>query len=1176
MTLFLKNEIVAVHTFFFHLAYAKPKSMEHLQSWKHAARDCCRGMVRLEGGGPDVAEMRQPIDDYVANVLPTVPEKEREGTVDQAFWTGLRQQTTLAKDTLEPQQKQLMGAYNALVMEKRRLDSTAAEVRARHEANDALEDVLGKKNILQKAITRNSAILPYWKGGVDGPKKETLVAAALPSVGADDPSKAINIRTFFEDQNPPTDGDLKHWLAFAEQAATLADEKKAFDEALKEAKAAWGTEKAKANAWKAGEKERQEAIDKEVRRIRPLLALVRKVKHVFQSTVGSADLAPETIAALKTHVEGFEAAWENDEATIRALFAWTEKAEVWARTFDPKKRALEDRALLAQADVEPAWEVPTKSTDLAPMKQANAEALERATKALSTLLETRSANVDLPTGYEAFEGQDLALRMEDLSGVIRVVAKGVDRSLVDTNTPVANPTVVEADGKRLKMENRMYGPFHQVQLPTKEANPTNQGLVDGLWTILSGLEKGRAVTTMAYGHSGSGKTHSLFSTSADSGLVRRALGRWKDKLVRADVYVREVYGEAKSASVAGLTNMTGSILEYARPEDVKDLRYKGAEVSGAAFVCAPPKDSALGDSMKVVETVAHAANLVPPSHALYGYHTTQTSDAALSAGDVCQKDNAFGVCVEDGRVRPFHWLQDSLNKTNVRPIVKGNTITGVAVPAKQYKFTSTDRSVKRYLAGQPLLLEVNEAYDKDSKVLTSAGTLYNGKYPREEDKDEVLHIVMTDPSVLKLEKDGSNFYVVKDGALYRHRQQWCERRGLELCNYLDPVDDQGLVLYAKDFDGLVVGATYALRETGWAAWTYQGEFAGRHAFVGASEPQDGWTKVLRPDECAVADDKWYRLWAKGDAGRPEAAFGALYDRVETVRRKNGRIASTVNNPDSSRSHLFVSLRLDFEGGKTGTWTIVDLAGSESPYRVAKGFDAQHDWVESFRWEPTNKDNRLTEEQWRTVRQAFFVNETNHHAMAFCRKRDPQVGTVNVEYGAMDLGPRETNDDEVVDSKGVAQHPLTETLAKHNNELYTLRLYEKGRNNKASALVPFAKDDKEAMHVGAFTGNGSSYLLVQGGTRVRGGEAFAELLDKSSPFYRFLRYDPRRFAQNPVAMVHDGRFLGVDDEKMEEALWSVEELAGEASEVKSSPWWTVTTTKPPARGTVKAPSKRRTG
>ena len=119
--------------------------MEHLQSWKHAARDCCRGMVRLEGGGPDVAEMNQTIDDYAANVLPTVPEAERNGTVDRTFWKNLLQQSSLSREALEPQQKQLIGAYNALALEKQRLDSTAGSA-CSHEANDAL-NVLGKKNI---------------------------------------------------------------------------------------------------------------------------------------------------------------------------------------------------------------------------------------------------------------------------------------------------------------------------------------------------------------------------------------------------------------------------------------------------------------------------------------------------------------------------------------------------------------------------------------------------------------------------------------------------------------------------------------------------------------------------------------------------------------------------------------------------------------------------------------------------------------------------------------------------------------------------------------------------------------------------------------------------------------------------------------------------------------------
>ena len=234
----------------------------------------------------------------------------------------------------------------------------------------------------------------------------------------------------------------------------MADEKKAFDQALEEAKAAWGR-KAKAN----GKDEEKEARgDRQGGGAFNVACPCPKGEACLSVHVGSADLTLEEHLRPKGPVEGFEDAWSSDEATIRALFAWAEKAKAWARTFDPKKRALEDRALLAQADVEPAWEVPTKSTDLAPMKQANAEALERATKALSAILEKRSADVSLPTGYEAFEGQDLALRMEDLSGVIRVVAKGVDRSLVDTNTPVANPTVVEADGKRLQMGTECTGP----------------------------------------------------------------------------------------------------------------------------------------------------------------------------------------------------------------------------------------------------------------------------------------------------------------------------------------------------------------------------------------------------------------------------------------------------------------------------------------------------------------------------------------------------------------------------------------------------------------------------------------------------------------------------------------------------------------------------------------------
>ena len=83
-------------------------------------------------------------------------------------------------------------------------------------------------------IFKKNDPLPYWKGGVDEAKKEALVVAALPSIGANDPSKAINVRTFFDDQEPCPVETLKPVsLAFAEQAAKLADEKW-FDQGLAE------------------------------------------------------------------------------------------------------------------------------------------------------------------------------------------------------------------------------------------------------------------------------------------------------------------------------------------------------------------------------------------------------------------------------------------------------------------------------------------------------------------------------------------------------------------------------------------------------------------------------------------------------------------------------------------------------------------------------------------------------------------------------------------------------------------------------------------------------------------------------------------------------------------------------------------------------------------------------
>ena len=103
-----------------------------------------------------------------------------------------------------------------------------------------------------------------------------------------------------------------------------------------------------------------------------------------------------------------------------------------------------------------------------------------------------------------------------------------------------------------------------------------------------------------------------------------------------------------------------------------------------------------------------------------------------------------------------------------------------------------------------------------------------------------------------------------------------------------------------------------------------------------------------------------------------------------------------------------------------------------------------------------------------MRQAFFVNETNHHAMV---AEDPQVGTVNVEYGAMDLGPRKTNGDEVVDSKVVAKHSLTKTLAESTTNCTACASTKKEETTKPRTSFPSPRTTMGRCTLGRFPGMG---------------------------------------------------------------------------------------------------------
>jgi hypothetical protein len=58
-------------------------------------------------------------------------------------------------------------------------------------------------------------------------------------------------------------------------------------------------------------------------------------------------------------------------------------------------------------------------------------------------------------------------------------------------------------------------------------------------------------------------------------------------------------------------------------------------------------------------------------------------------------------------------------------------------------------------------------------------------------------------------------------------------------------------------------------------------------------------------------------------------FNTLLKQIEDFRKTQGRIKPTINNPESSRGHLFITLKI----GEKGFITVCDMAGREDPLEI---------------------------------------------------------------------------------------------------------------------------------------------------------------------------------------------------------------------------------------------------
>ena len=122
----------------------------------------------------------------------------------------------------------------------------------------------------------------------------------------------------------------------------------------------------------------------------------------------------------------------------------------------------------------------------------------------------------------------------------------------------------------------------------------------------------------------------------------------------------------------------------------------------------------------------------------------------------------------------------------------------------------------------------------------------------------------------------------------------------------------------------------------------------------------------------------------------------LTDTLDKYRIEKKRIKKTPNNPQSSRSHLYMVFEIEFTTGKTGYITIVDTAGRESPRAIFKTFLKTEktslpsimaeglgiSLIEKYKKDPSYNNSDILE----ILREGFYINETINHLIYYFKSK----------------------------------------------------------------------------------------------------------------------------------------------------------------------------------------------
>jgi flagellar biosynthesis GTPase FlhF len=116
-------------------------------------------------------------------------------------------------------------------------------------------------------------------------------------------------------------------------------------------------------------------------------------------------------------------------------------------------------------------------------------------------------------------------------------------------------------------------------------------------------------------------------------------------------------------------------------------------------------------------------------------------------------------------------------------------------------------------------------------------------------------------------------------------------------------------------------------------------------------------------------------------------FREQFDSTTQKRISKLRIAPTPNNPESSRSHMFIVVKFNFQGGNSGKLTLVDMAGSENTIEIKQLFlvtDKVKDDEKPITYKYTTAKELYTTYLRKNVPYDIYSIFTEHNSVGYFR------------------------------------------------------------------------------------------------------------------------------------------------------------------------------------------------